>query len=487
MSNRVTKVIRGLIAIFLVMGIFLMVGTVTRLAAYTVFVSDDFWHAQHAGIVQGTIIERIKAAWDYNKYMYFNHQGAYSLFFLALFNPVTSSGFSGLRVIMVLNSIVFFSSLFFLVYCMYIAIVKKVDYVVLSVMMFCLVFVMTQYDSFAETFLWYTGATNYSMPVSAMNIALAITLLQRDSKVLTVIAGILGIVAAGGVLPIGGALCYGLVLIIVYRIVVTKQINKQALAIFVVSFLGTLLNFLAPGYRIRQGKESTEASSLINSLGFTFKVTKDILKELVVYKNYLLVILTLLVCGAFIAKEVKNTKRALRVYTLVSVLATGIIFVTVFPVVYGYNVPWMPNRCVFVTVFVIDMVLGNLALLLGMIVWSKIAERKPLRYSAIAIAAIAFAVLFFTTDYPPTEYKVAKINKKLYDGDYQEYYYETKELMEGLKNHKGEDVVIDVATYNDEIRDYYCFFLVEKDNTQVNQCVAWTYGLNSISNSRLNQ
>ncbi len=478
MNTKAFEIIKKILGVLAFLGLVLMIGTVVRVSAYTVFVSDDFWHAHTTGALGAGFFEQIKAAWDYNYYMYMNHQGAYSLFFLALFNPVSGSGFLGLRIIMIFNAILFFGSMILLIEGIYRAAATEIDKSILLLMLFAGVFVMTQYDAFVETFYWYTGATNYSMPLALVNLVIAMSLNGKRNASYTITASILAFLAAGGVLPIGGSLCYVLLLVILYELLTDHKLDRALLIVTVVSFLGTLLNFLSPGYRIRQGIESSTTASLSSAIADTLEVAGTNMEWLFVSKNFVLVLLVLLDCGFLIAEKTRVKKN---VYFLVSVLALLLPFITIFPVVYGYNNPWMPNRCVFITIFVIDMVMGNLAVSIGALIGEMVMNRTVAKKVLAVVFAACFVMFAVTTQYQPWEYTVAKINKQLYDRQYQDYYADIRSMFEDFKNHQGEDVEIDVPTDPDGMRNFYCFFLVESDN-RINEAVAWANGLNSISN-----
>lgn len=168
---------------------------------------------------------------------------------------------------------------------------------------------------------------------------------------------------------------------------------------------------------------------------------------------------------------------------MVSILALVIPLITIFPVVYGYNVPWMPNRCVFITVFTIDIVFGNFAAVLGYSIWNAIKDAKG-KILVVVVFAAAFIFVTVTSDYQPTEYTVAKMNKQLFDGQYQEYHDRTIAIFEELESYKGQDVEIDVCSTPEDVRNFYAFALSDNPGDRNNKAVAWVYGLNSIKNIR---
>ncbi|MBE5829995.1 MAG: hypothetical protein E7305_11150 [Butyrivibrio sp.] len=485
LQNNKQNIVRHLFNLLLIAGILLMAGTVIRTSAYTVLVSDDFWHAQNTGVIKAGFLEQVKAAWDYNAFMFLNHQGAYSLFFLALFNPASFHDYDLLRVIMILNSVFFFYTVVILIRTLLGRILQEKNRTLFLLFTFIVIFVMTQYDAFAETFYWYTGATNYSFPVSFMNLVVVASLILTAGKTkkklfLTIFASVMALLAAGGVLPIGGMMCYILLLVLLYQLLVHKKLSIPAVIIFISAFLGTLINVAAPGYRIREGVESAADRGLMTTIGYTFEVFKGNFEWLILSKNFALILLAFALCGALLAGKV-SVNRA--VYLGVSILALAIPFITIFPVVYGYNVAWIPNRCLFVTIFSIAVVYGNLAAVIGYAVWNALRETKG-RVPTVIVFAIAFLILAVTTDYQPTEYTVAKINKQLFDRQYQEYHDKTIALYNDLENRKGEDVEVDVCLTPEDIRNFYAFFLSDNKDDRGNKAVSWAYGLNSIVNTR---
>lgn len=305
LRNRKIRIAKWVFNLLLIAGIILMVGTVIRTSAYTVLVSDDFWHAETTGVIKAGFWEQVKAAWDYNAYMYFNHQGAYSLFFLALFNPASFHDYTLLRVIMILNSVLFFYTVLILIKTLLNKIVKEKNRTIYLLVSFLVVFVMTQYDAFAETFYWYTGATNYSFPVSFMNIVIAVSLTvafcnKKSKFFVTIFAGVMALLAAGGVIPIGGTMCYALLLLLLYQLLAHEKINASMPIICVFAFLGTLINVASPGYRIREGVESATDRNFLSTIGFAFQVFKDTLQWLITNKNFAQILIVFGFVGALL-------------------------------------------------------------------------------------------------------------------------------------------------------------------------------------------
>lgn len=351
---------------------------------------------------------------------------------------------------------------------------------------------MTQYDAFEQVFYWYTGATNYSFPVSFANICLGLTLsknVERKHQVARMIlAAFCSFMACGGVIQIGGVLCYVLLVKLVADRIKKGSFSKSQVVVFAVSFVATFINFIAPGNFVRMDAEGTEDLGVISCFTRTIDYFGYCMRYLFVNKNYLLIFLVLVIVGGAVAYKLKETWQGYMRYVVLSILMLLVPFITIFPVLFGYGANWMPNRCFFITIFTIDITLGNMAMVIGYGMWcciNKIIDNVKIRNVILGIAAVAFMSLVVTNNFSPFDYNIAKINKQLWDGQYQQNYREVRELIDSFADLKGQDVIVDVPIKAEEIRNFYTFFLTEDPGAvKVNVAVAWRYDLKSICNSR---
>ena len=478
------KIIEVIISLVAITGMIIMIGTVVYASAYTVPVSDDFWHVQFAGIRHVGLIDRIILSWKYVVYNYINHQGAYSIFFCIFFNPLTGNTFLNMRVFMIINTINYFFSILLLVGVLYKSIVRK-NTVYMLVIMFCIIFPLTQYDAFQETFYWFTGCTNYSFPMSFVNyLFVALILLNRsmDKKfigLMTFTGCLCGMLLEGGVLSIGGTACALILLVIVYFRLKDGKYRWQNWLIFIFTLVFGIINILSPGNYVRRETETSGALDLIKSIQDTYLAMGNSYRWIFVRTNYVFILLVILICGLILAPKVNIHEKG---YVICTILSAFTPILTIFPVCFGYNVPWMPNRCVFIMTSVMSFVYGNCAFMLGFVIGKRLGDKiKKVLVIVLGIVTISGV---FLSPYNYKEYVVAKIAHQLYNHEIQDWYFDTKELLESLENKQGEDVVIDVPTYPEALRNYYCFFVLNEEDNYMNQGVAWVYNLKSIRSSR---
>lgn len=297
--------------------------------------------------------------------MYFNWQGTYfAMFVQALLSPVNHYGMTQLRLVMIFNSVNFFASFIGCIWVMLTRLVKG-EWHIKLVICTCAVFAITTYSAFEEVFYWFSGAASYSIPVSCLFYSwIAICLQDVSTKrkhkyIWIILAMLFGICAMGGSLTIAAIGCCMLLLLCLYFFLVHKKINLTYLSVFIVYLTGAAANAAAPGNYIRQRTSEGDGIQLIHSLFNTCQVCESNLIWIFNRTNFGLILLIILVCGMFLYGKINvNMSR----YTIVSILSAVSIAAVIFPVVLGYNVPWMPNRCVFILVITFILVFGNFGL-----------------------------------------------------------------------------------------------------------------------------
>ncbi|WP_292142058.1 DUF6056 family protein [Butyrivibrio sp.] len=269
-------------------------------------------------------------------------------------------------------------------------------------------------------------------------------------------------------------MCYSLLLITFYFYSKDRKIKSANVIVFLAAFLSTLLNAAAPGNFARHGIESKESMDLAKSIADTIKVFWDTNVWLFYKMNFGALIVVAIVCGLFINKVLVDKKA----YLIVSLASLVMPFITIFPVVLGYNVPWIPNRCLFITVTVMTLVYINLAVVFGNIIRLK-AEKAKTVMGVLVVIAILLTVV------SPYEYHrciTLKLNKYLYNGYIQDYYNEFLTMTSEFENQQNCDVIIDIPECPEALaQQYYPFYITDDPDNKFNQGVAWAYGLKSIA------
>lgn len=455
--------------------------TVVKASAYSVLVEDDFWHGNDVGVFGGGV-NYVIASLKYSSHMYFNWQGTYfSMFIQALLSPVNHYGMTQLRIVMILNAIIFFASFIGCIYAVLTRLIKE-EWKLKLMVCACAVFTVTAYNTFEEVFYWFSGAASYSIPLSCLFyswIALCMydLAVQKKYKYLFIaLAMILGICAMGGSLAVAAAGCCMLSLLCLYQLLAHKKVSCVYLTVLAVYFAGAVINVAAPGNYIRQKTSEGEGLQVFSSFINTCRVYESNLHWIFKRTDFGLVLLVILICGMFLHGKIKADMVK---YTIVSVMAVVAPFIIIFPVVLGYGVPWMPNRCVFVLLVSFIFVFGNMGLIGGW--W--IVEIVSIKSRTIVI--VMTVLLIFATgtvnEYRPSDYSSIKIFKKLCTGTLQNYYNEYIDMLSLIEEAQGTDLVLFSEDIPEPIDDFYCFELSEETDSRMNSAIADIYHLNSIA------
>ncbi len=477
------ETIKKIISAVMIIAMVLMIGTIIRVSWYSVLVSDDFWYAADAGVKDLSLWENFINSLKYTGWVYMTHQGTYfSEFFGVFFTPVTHGGFRALRFWMVLNSVLLYSSMLWFLNVFIDGVAKCETYIKLTIMA-CVVFAMSQYEAFQEIFYWWVGASVYTFPFSLFIISATTFLLANRGKNVkrwVIISCITGFCAVGGSLAITAITCYFLFVMVIYYAVRDHRFSRINLLIFGVAFAGALINGIAPGNYIRQSSEGE--LNLIKSIGDAFSTYFSNIRWLFAYDertNFLAIFILMVICGFLIGQNFKADKKAWLVASIFMIAAPMSV---IFPVVTGYNVPWLPNRCLFVALFAFVAMSLNFALMLGALIKSFIIPEKTGPVLLMLIILCFFAHI--TSGFSIMNTVGTRTNDQLARHEIQDHYAFVRGTIEGFPEHQGEDYVMDIGTSPEEIENYYCFFLPTGTESRINQAICWAYGLNTITTSR---
>ena len=475
-KNRKIINIFGIIA---AIGMIFIIGIMTVASSYSVITNDDFDYAMQTGRSVG-FWQHILTSWKYVVMVYFNWQGTFFSEFLdSVLNPLLLGGFAEMKVFMTLNCLLVFASLIFLVFVLLEPFGK--EYLAEKLVICgCVVFVVAEYNVFPEIFFWYTGAAVLSIPLSMACFAFAAMVLakRKDSKGWSVASCIVGFLAAGGTLAVSGILCYAALMFVIYWWIRDKKIDRRSVVAFLFFFVSSLINAAAPGNFVRKEVEGGEGLSFFTGIKNTWIFFWGEMDTLVNVYNLLAILLILVACGVLLYRKQRTEDNTWYITGVLSLLTP---FICAFPVILGYGVPWVPNRCLFVFYVSLILSIGNAALIVGNVIGRVLDTKK--NYAAVLLVAMSMALMLIS-DFSPRSYRTVRVLKGLYDHVYQDNLRDTKELFAYLEEHKGEDVELDVALTPEEIEYAYCFFLTDYEGDRVNNSVKRVFELNSIRNIR---
>ena len=478
MKSKERKII-NVLGIIAAIGMIFVIVIMAVASSYSVITNDDFDYAMQTGRAVG-FWPRIITSCRYVVKTYFTYQGTFFSEFLdSVLNPLLLGGFAEMKVFMTFNCLLIFASLLFLVFVMLEPFGK--EYLAEKLIICgCVVFVVAEYNVFPEIFFWYTGAAVLSIPLSMACIAFAAMIIakRKNSRRWIVTSCIIGFLAAGGTLAVSGILCYAALMFVIYWWIRDKIIDRRSTVAFLFFFVSSLINAAAPGNFVRKEVEGGEALSLFTGIKNTWIFFWGEMDTLANAYNLIAILLILVVCGVLLYRKQHLEDKA---WYITGGLALLTPFICAFPVVLGYGVPWVPNRCMFVFYVSLILSVGNAALIVGNVIGIVLDSKKS--YAAAILAVVAM-ILMLVSDFSPRSYRTVRVLKGLHDHVYQDNLRDTKELFAYLEKHKGEDVEVDVALTPEEIEYAYCFFLTDYEGDRVNNSVKWAFELNSIRNVR---
>lgn len=464
-------VIMGVCCIF-------MVGTIVNATAYTTLVSDDYSHGMGIGAFGVGALEYLRSSVNYAKKMYMTWQGTYfAMFIQALLSPINNFGLPQLRVVMIVNALLFFGGLILFVRTFLRKVVKG-NTVVFMVICTTILFMMTAYEAYDEIFFWFSGATSYSFPLSFLLLASTCALKANDNqkKTYTVLAVVLGIAAMGGTLAVAGTGCYFMLVVTVYSIWRDGKFNRRNAAIFLMWLIGALINALAPGNFIRHGVIDSTGVHPVSALFDAIEVINTRCQWLFENTNITVCFIIVFICGIYLGKKFLINKK----YCVMSLFALFTPIVTAFPVALGYSGQAFFSRCLFLYDFAIITTSLNFFGAAGALIASKMemAECKKVMF-----LFGMFAIFACTMDsYGFDNVKVVEISEDIRNGSYGNQYEAVKAFYEKLESYEpGSDVRIPASQFPGYKSNYYNFSLSEDPTAYFNTVVASYYGFNSLA------
>lgn len=482
-----TATLKRVITICSIIAIVIMAGTMIITSAYTVFAADDYTHADSVGALHVSFFSYLLASIRYSKNMWLTWQGTYfSMFIQAFLSPINNFGMPQLRVEMVLNSVCLFASVILFIFTVFRKLDKENSYVKWLITAL-VIFVITNFSVYTEIYLWFSGATSYSIPLTMLMFGLTFYLKMDDSdaKKYPILSGIFGFIAMGGSLTIAGMGCYAVFLICIYRCLRDKKLINKSSIVFAVYFLGALFNTVAPGNFRRQGivldlygQVTYTGIRPIDAVIVSMDTASQQIITNVKNTNFLFIlVLTFLV--SYMMKREKAQIDFNRVVISVCGLLTA--FVTLFPYCLANLSSKMQNRVDFIVTIAIVLSFMNLAFVLGETVRALTEEH------VVAVSALlaVFAMFIWLGDgYGFLNYQERNVMTSLLKHEYQNYYQANEEFVARLDTYeKGTDVLI----YSEEgefpvpITYTFNFYLYDNVESGVNKAIANIYDFNSIA------
>ena len=473
--------VRITIVILNCLAIFFMVYTIASSAAYTVIVGDDFPNAVRVGAFRVSFPEYFAASLHYMTDMYFDWQGTYfAMFVQAFMSPLNNFGLPQLRIVMILNVLFFFGSLFGMVWVtLGLVLREKKDSHIKLTIFTTILFTILDANVFAEIFFWYCGASAYCIPFSFALLSAMCYLkmnnmcyTMRKRTIFCVLSAVLIFLASGGPLVITGTGCYAILLLTVGFFMVSRKISVRNIIVLAAGVAGALINVVAPGNFARHTYGNGDSWKLLQSVKWAVKIVWGETERLTKETMFGVLLIAMIMSGIYLSGKLRSV---LKIYGIISILALGIGYVTAFPVVLGYGGPSFPNRCYFILDVVLALSLFNFAIFAGccLDLWANLYANK----SAWAVLMIVLFAAFLVCPESISDSALMTVAEFKHNGSYKNYYEECVSVYNYLETCPEEDVVLGMPGYID---NFTCFYFDEDENGWVNVAMAKYYHKNTV-------
>ena len=477
-------------------------------AGYTYPAADDFivesgsaYLSESVGPVRGPLY----AAWNY----FMDWQGAYTTnLFLFTIMPFSRFGLDGFRAGMVILSLFFLGSLYFMVN----AVINYSDGPVLQSDRHCcwnkklFLYAVLLFATLGlpgtwvgkELFYWYTAALGYLIGIGGLFVSIGCLLsanCKEKNKGYYICSMLFGFLASGVSPQVASFVCSWLLIAILVLILSAepgrKPIHVWDVCPFLLSFCGAVINVTAPGSLRRSQATMGEVSyGVADAIKDTFRVQKEELGRIWHDPVFIaLAVLLVLVC-IYSDVRVARTRRPLTWIGVLFVAGSVLVshFLCIFPVILGYHGGGLSNDR---TRYVADLEIRYSLLFAIMYMVQYILQflsKKGKRNNDIRLAGIVCGLIICTGSFlllydQPEEissgYSFVLI-KEISNGTVQEVFTLRKDVLEALETaEKGTDVYIKMpgmpltqATYPQGIS--------EDADCQTNKDVAALFHLNSV-------
>lgn len=458
-----------------------MVYVIVGSAKYTVLLGDDFCTGTQVGLSQGSFFQYVGMSFGYMKEMYLSWQGCFfSMFIQALLSPINHAGLPQLRLVMVINALLFFASLSDVVWTTFDFVwkEKKNPGIRLTVITLIL-FGILDAQVFTEIFFWYTGAVGYNFPFSFALFGIMFFLLSNKERynrkiknLFAVLSALFLFLSSGGSLAVAGTGCYIVLLVTLAFYLTSKKISVRNIIMAAAGLTGAFVNVLAPGNYIRHENSGSGLLLLLKSVKWAVRNVWTEIERLMKTTLFGVVLLALVLVGIYLSEKLQAV---LKEYGIVSILALAVGYVTTFPVALGYGGPSFPNRCYFILDIVLVLSLGNFAVFVGCCLdqWAGIRENRSV---CAALGIVLFATLICSPE-AFSDSPLMKVAASMRNGTYENYYNECVAVYDYLETCPEDNVVIKMPAY---IENFECFYFDDDETAWVNVGIAEYYHKESV-------
>lgn len=484
------KILKIVITILLVLGVFLLVipSLIGTLYAYPV--QDDFYHARVAREYMSEGHNAFSMAMTMTMKNYLNTKPFYTSMFLMWFlSGILDCSIWGIRIFMFFNTVLFYGSVYFFMHMLISRVMKWGKHMALPVyflLLSCLQCLIYYEDH--EDLYWFCASVGYLSELAMMflGVALFIYAIDRKSKAGLAGAAIFGFLAAGGALNVTAFCCILYMIFMLWGCMSRQGKWRYALTGMAVTLTGALLNAMAPANFTRRGTPVSFIDvweAIKSSFAWVFGRFELLLK----YDTLFLTILLVLLIISLGAREMKY-EFGFPMPALVSVIMLVMCAVIVFPVILGYGKDVYPllNRAQFVSDLASYTFIFLLLLYWGGWFGHKFSSNNIIKKNSRVIFLIGmciFAIGVKVSNFG--NYPAVKQFKNWSSGEYRRY----SDCVIGMYNQIAEasgDPAIAIVS-KEEIVDRTCLvppaiFMGEYDPLEIygNKTIAEYYGKSAV-------
>ncbi len=432
---------------------------------------DDFVENALIANKRRSIIELFLVSVQFVKDSYLAWTGCYFTKFIQnFFHPLNGAGLLQLRVVMIINAVLFVVGVYLFILGIY---KKEINSLQCKLLLVACCFVgILGFEPWYQIFYWYTGAVAYTVPLSVLLIALALITLA-EKKINYIVSGILLFCASGGSLPIAGIGCYWMLMVCVSRFY-KRRLKKEEIILFIIAVIGALINCLAPGNFVRHDVIDESGVHFFRAIIYSFSEVVATGEWLLIETPFIVIGVIALSVGIYIGKKFQVDKN----YSLLMIVMNTVApIVTYYPVCLGYSSGGGPNRCRFILTFVFVVSVINTLVLTGKI----IADRVKANYMREAVVVIVLLVLIMPTEregWKLSEFAPYKTLMELTDGSIQEYYRDVNRIYDVIETDENDDVFI--YERPEDIEVFLPMDFNQNPKHLINTEIAQYYGKNSV-------
>lgn len=332
---------------------------------------------------------------------------------------------------------------------------------------------------YTETTYWYCTAVSYVLLTGFMlsGIVFNLKYMVTDKKKYAILGMLFGIIASGGSLNLVALNCGMALLIIGYGITIGKA--KNALAYFISSLAGGILNVCAPGNFVRHG-EVTDSYQITESVVYSLK---HIIHRIGYLVKYTPLILIFMISFFYLLNKVDFQKIKFRFRYLIMFFGIIIVGGTIvnFPVIFGYGSNYFPDRCLYIEDYVIY--LGLFICMIYFAGWCKQRELdKNIKFNIIILAVLClYLVCGRSMVVSNIENCLSvKCSQEIIDGKVNNYYDYWCSVLNEIAESQEKNVIIEREQLTNSSNILQSISLIEDENNWVNKVVAYYYGKEKV-------